>query len=303
MTQALVNGLTLGAVYALVALGYSMVYGILGMINFAHGEIYMLGAFHGILALAFAQHYLANFSPVVCLLGALVLAMLFCGGYGFTLERIAYRPLRHAPVLSPLISAIGMSFLLQNYVMVAQGSGIRGFPMEFGRRLTETRFSAFAGAEFSLLEVFILATSLLCMAGLHLYIYRSKMGKAMRATSQDRRMASLLGVDVDRVISATFIAGSALAAVAGVMVSMYVHAVKFNDGYIMGMKAFTAAVLGGIGNIPGAMLGGVLLGVVENIGIWFLGAGYKDAYSFIVLLLVLIVLPRGILGEQVSDKV
>ncbi len=303
LLQQLINGLTLGAVYALIALGYTMVYGILGLINFAHGEIYMIGAYLGIVLLAVltllgltASHLLLS------LLLVFVVSALICAAYGLTLERIAYRPLRQAPRLSPLISAIGMSIFLQNYVMLAQGSADKVFP----HILPIQELSALGGLggiRITTLQAFIIAASVFLMIGLHLFVRRTRLGKAMRATAQDKRMAGLVGIDIDKVIAITFVIGSGLAAAAGVMVAMYYGSVNFYIGYVAGIKAFTAAVLGGIGNIPGAMLGGLILGLVESLGAAYISSEYKDAFAFLILILVLIIRPTGLLGERVPEKV
>jgi branched-chain amino acid transport system permease protein len=301
--QHLFNGVVQGSIYALVALGYTMVYGILGMINFAHGEVYMIGAYLSILTLAVLTAVgMSQVALPLCLFLAFLTAMVFCAAHGFTIERVAYRPLRQAHILAPLISAVGMSTFLQNYVMLAQGKDKRDFPSAFRELLTGVQFEAL-GARVNLLEVFILAVAIALMVALHFFVTRAKLGKAMRATSQDKKMAGLAGIDVDRVISATFIIGSGLAAAAGLMVSMYEANTRFDRGYMVGLKAFTAAVLGGIGNIPGAMLGGFTLGLVESIGIWQVSPDYKDVYSFVVLIVVLIARPTGLLGERVSEKV
>jgi branched-chain amino acid transport system permease protein len=301
--QHLFNGVVQGSIYALVALGYTMVYGILGMINFAHGEVYMIGAYMSILALAvLTATGVAAVSLPLCLVMAFLAAMLFCAAHGFTVERVAYRPLRKAHLLAPLISAVGMSTFLQNYVMLAQGKDKKDFPSAFRDVLTGAPFEAL-GVRVNLLELFILGVAVALMVGLHLFVSRAKLGKAMRATSQDKTMAGLSGIDVDRVISVTFVIGSSLAAAAGLMVSMYEANTRFDRGYMVGLKAFTAAVLGGIGNIPGAMLGGFLLGLVESVGIWQVSPDYKDVYSFVVLILVLIARPTGLLGERVAEKV
>lgn len=297
--QQLVNGLTLGSVYALIALGYTMVYGILGMINFAHGEIYMIGAYLGIIFLAVltalgltAQH------PVLSVILVFALSALYCGVYGATLERVAYRPLRHAHRLAPLISAIGMSLFLQNYVMLTQGTTDKVFPQLFPVGVGPLG----SVVKVSYVQVFILVTSLILMVGLHLFVVHTRLGKAMRATAQDSRMASLLGVNINQVITVTFVVGSLLAAVAGVMVGLYYGVVNFFIGYGAGIKAFTAAVLGGIGNIPGAMIGGLLLGLVESLGSAYISSEYKDLYAFAVLILVLVLKPSGLLGERVSER-
>ncbi len=297
--QQLINGLTVGGVYALIALGYTMVYGILELINFAHGEIYMLGAYLGIIFFAFfTAAGLTSYSLTLSLVLTIVLSVAFCSAYGFTMERIAYRPLRNAPRLSPLISAIGVSIFLQNYVMLTQGATDKVFPNLFG----EAGFT-FSGLRITYLQVFIIVLSCLLMLSLHLYVTRTKMGKAMRAVAQDKVMASLVGINIDRVISVTFIIGSGLAAVAGIMVAMYYGLVNYSIGYIAGIKAFTAAVLGGIGSIPGAMFGGIFLGLVESIGASYISSEYKDAYAFAVLIVILLIKPSGIFGGTTEEKV
>ena len=300
--QHLVNGLVQGSIYALIALGYTMVYGILGMINFAHGEVYMIGAYLSIITLTvLTAGGLSAISLPLCIVAALLVAMVFCAAHGFTIERVAYRPLRHAHVLAPLISAVGMSTFLQNYVMLAQGKDKKDFPLQFRSFLTQRQLHVF-GARVNLLEIAILVTAVAMMVGLYVFIRKAKLGKAMRATAQDKKMASLAGIDIDMVIAVTFLIGSALAAAAGLMVSMYEANTRFDRGYMAGLKAFTSAVLGGIGNVPGAMLGGFTLGIVESMGIWLISPDYKDVYSFVVLLLVLIVRPAGLLGERAVQR-
>ncbi|MBI2370878.1 MAG: branched-chain amino acid ABC transporter permease [Deltaproteobacteria bacterium] len=297
LLQQLINGLTLGSVYALIALGYTMVYGIIELINFAHGEIYMIGAYMGIVALAAAAALgLSEVSAALTLLGVFGAAMLYCGAYGVTMERVAYRPLRQAPRLSPLISALGMSIFLQNYVMLAQGARDKAFPALIGGGFEV------GPARVTAIQLFIMATSLLLMFLLHTFVRRTRLGKAMRATAQDRRMAALVGINVDQIISVTFLIGSLLAGAAGVMVALYYGLVNFFIGYVAGIKAFTAAVLGGIGNIPGAMLGGLLLGLIESFGAGYISAEYKDVFAFAILVLVLIFRPAGLLGEQVPQR-
>ncbi len=299
LLQQLVNGLTLGSVYALIALGYTMVYGIIELINFAHGEIYMLGAYMGIVAFsALTTLHLTAPDSGATLFLMMIAAMLFCGACGVTVERLAYRPLRNAPRLSPLISALGVSIFLQNFVMLAQGPRDRGFPHLFIRGGID-----FPGGRISSIQIFIMGTSVLMMVGLQLLVRRTRIGKAMRATAQDKQMASLVGIDVDRIISVTFLIGSALAAVAGVMVGMYYGLINFFIGYIAGIKAFTAAVLGGIGSIPGAMLGGLLLGLIEALGAGYISSEYKDVFAFAILVLVLIFRPTGLLGSDISRRV
>ncbi|MBI5198502.1 MAG: branched-chain amino acid ABC transporter permease [Nitrospirae bacterium] len=296
--QQLINGLTLGAVYALIALGYTMVYGILQLINFAHGEVYMLGAYLGIIILGFLTSigFTAISLPLAIII-TLVISMIFCSAYGMTIEKIAYKPLRNAPRLSPLISAIGVSIFLQNFVMLSQGATDRVFPP-----LLNAEGLTFLNARITYLQIFILIASVLMMVGLHLFIMKTKLGKAMRATAQDRKMASLLGIDIDQVISITFIIGSGLAAAAGVMVAMYYGLVNYFIGYVAGIKAFTAAVLGGIGSIPGAMLGGIILGLMEALGASYISSEYKDAFAFGLLIIILILKPEGLLGRRVGDR-
>ncbi len=297
--QQIVNGLTVGGVYALIALGYTMVYGILELINFAHGEIYMLGAYMGIIFFGFFTSIgLTSYSLPLSFVLTLVLSVVFCSAYGFTIERIAYRPLRNAPRLSPLISAIGVSIFLQNYVMLTQGATDKVFPDMLGSAGFDL-----LGARITYLQVLIIVVSFLLMLSLHLYVTRTRMGTAMRAVAQDRMMASLLGINIDSVISMTFIIGSGLAAIAGIMVAMYYGLVNYFIGYIAGIKAFTAAVLGGIGSLPGAMFGGIFLGFVESIGASYISSEYKDAYAFAVLIIVLLIKPSGLFGKNTEEKV
>jgi branched-chain amino acid transport system permease protein len=300
LLQQLINGLTLGAVYALIALGYTMVYGILGLINFAHGEIYMIGAYLGIILLGLLTVVgLTSQHLILSLLLVFLATAAYCGAYGFTLERVAYRPLRQAHRLAPLISAIGMSIFLQNYVMLTQGSADKVFP----HVLPLGSITLGESTPISTIQILILFTSVLLMVALHLFVAKTRLGKAIRATAQDSRMASLVGININGVIAVTFVIGSVLAAAAGIMVAMYYGAVNFFIGYVAGIKAFTAAVLGGIGNIPGAMLGGVLLGLVESLGSSYISSEYKDLYSFVILILVLIFRPTGLLGERITEKV
>jgi branched-chain amino acid transport system permease protein len=297
--QQLINGLTVGGVYALIALGYTMVYGILELINFAHGEIYMLGAYLGIIFFGFfTAAGLTSYSLPLSLLLTFAMAVIFCSAYGFTMEKIAYRPLRNAPRLSPLISAIGVSIFLQNYVMLTQGATDKVFPHLFGT----SGFTLF-NARVTHLQTAIMLASLFLMVSLHLFITKTKMGKAMRAVAQDKVMASLLGINIDSIISLTFIIGSGLAAIAGIMIALYYGLVNYSIGYIAGIKAFTAAVLGGIGSIPGAMFGGLFLGFVESMGASYISSEYKDAYAFLVLIVVLLIKPSGIFGKTTEEKV
>ena len=301
--QQLVNGLTVGSVYALIALGYTMVYGILEFINFAHGEIYMVGAYLGIIAVAVATSLGLGGFPILLLVIAFVFAMAFSASWGVTIERLAYRPLRQAPRLAPLISALGVSIFLQNFVMVTQGTRDKVFRLtEHPLPLTSGSIT-FGSTQISFVQMMIMGTAIFLMILLSLFIGKTKLGKAMRATAQDQKMAYLVGIDINRVISVTFLIGSALGAAAGVMVALYYGLVNFFIGYIAGIKAFTAAVLGGIGNVPGAMLGGIILGLVESFGAGYLSSEYKDVYAFVILVVFLIFRPQGLLGERVSEKV
>lgn len=297
--QQLINGLTLGSVYALIALGYSMVYGILELINFAHGEIYMLGAYLGIIFLAFftATGLTASSLPLALLL-TVVLSVIVCSCYGFTIEKIAYKPLRNAPRLSPLISAIGVSIFLQNYVMLTQGATDKVFPHIFG----VAGFSVFS-VRVTFLQLTIIATSVFLMVLLRFFVRKTRIGTAMRAVAQDKTMAALLGINIDTVISVTFVLGSGLAAVAGLMVATYYGLVNYFIGYVAGIKAFTAAVLGGIGSIRGAMVGGIVLGMIESLGGSYISGEYKDAYAFMILIVILLLKPGGLFGKAELEKV
>jgi len=297
-SQQIINGLTVGGVYALIALGYTMVYGVLELINFAHGEIYMLGAYLGIIFIGiFTTIGLTQYSLPLALLLTLILSVLFCSAYGFTVEKLAYKPLRNAPRLNPLISAIGVSIFLQNYVMLTQGATDKVFP-----HVLQTTSIEFLNITMASLQIFIIITSLFLMAMLHLFIMKTKTGKAMRAVAQDKEMASLLGINIDMIISVTFIIGSGLAATAGLMIAMYYGLVNYSIGYIAGIKAFTAAVLGGIGSIPGAMLGGFILGLIESLGASYLSSEYKDAYAFILLIIILLIKPEGLFSSSGNHR-
>jgi branched-chain amino acid transport system permease protein len=292
--EQILNGLTLGSIYALVALGYTMVYGILLMINFAHSEIFMLGAFagYGVLALVPGLPW-----PVKMAL-AFVLAMVACGGAAVAIEKFAYKPLRKAPRLAPLISAIGVSIVLQNAIFLFHDDFL-GFPSVLP--LHRIEIGQFA---VSTIQIVILISSLSFMGALWLFVNHTRLGNAIRACSQDRDAAELMGIPVNRMISITFFIGASLGAAGGILYSLYYGSIKYNMGFVPGMKAFTAAVLGGIGNIPGAMLGGLLLGVSESLGTAFLPqASWKDVFAFGILIVVLIVRPSGLLGERTAEKV
>jgi branched-chain amino acid transport system permease protein len=300
--QQLIDGLTLGAIYGLIAIGYTMVYGVIGMINFAHGEVYMIGAFVGLIAiLALGSLGVASIPLilVVVILGAMIMA----GLYGWTIERVIYRPLRRAPRLAPLISALGLSIALQQYVQLTQGGRVKTL-----KPLIEGGFRLMRGAggftvQLSFLQIFVFALTILLMAGLTLIIQRTDLGRAQRAVSADPMMAALCGVDVDRVISITFVIGAVLAAVAGIMVVLYYGVIDFFLGFLAGLKAFTAAVLGGVGSLPGALLGGLALGLVESFWSGYADAAYKDVAAYSILVLVLILRPSGLLGRPEIEKV
>jgi len=302
LAQQLINGLTLGAIYALIAIGYTMVYGIIGMINFAHGEIFMIGSF--ITVISFLLCGLMGITAVpLALLVALLVSVGITALYGWTVERIAYRPLRGANRLAPLISAIGMSIFLQNYVQIVQGARVKPLPPLFpgGFNLWE-RADGFV-VSLSYLQLFIIVLTTLIMAGFTWVIHGTALGRAQRATEQDKVMAGLCGINVDRVIALTFLLGAGLAAVAGMMVTLYYGVTDFYMGFLAGMKAFTAAVLGGIGSLPGAMLGGLLIGLIETFWAAYFTSEYKDVAAFSILIVVLIFLPTGLLGRPEVEKV
>jgi len=321
--EQFVNGITLGGMYALIALGYTLVYGILLMINFAHSELFMLGAYVGlgVLTVLTNETFIGNlvektpsmswlvpareffiggpFGIAVLFTIVFLISMLAVGLLGVFIERFAYRPLRHAPRLAPLISAVGVSIFLQNAVLLWVDSKQIPFPSVLG---TTKAFTLF-GVQISALKVFIVVTAVVLMVALDFYVSKSRMGKAMRATSQDREAAGLMGIDINLAIMLAFFIGPALGAVAGVFYGMYYGSIVFNMGFLPGMKAFTAAVLGGIGNLRGAMLGGFVLGIVESLAAGFISTGYKDVIAFMILILVLIFRPGGLLGESVVEKV
>jgi branched-chain amino acid transport system permease protein len=305
LIQQLINGLVLGSIYALVALGYTMVYGILELINFAHGEVTMIGAMVALAVIGALLGQGVNLPGLAIVLAGLVVAIPACMALGFAIERIAYRPLRRAPRLAALITAIGVSIVLQNLAMLVWGKQYVSFPSI----LPTARFEV-AGATITGLQIVIVSLSCVLMAGLWLLVRHTRLGRAMRATAQSPDLAGLMGINADTIISITFVIGAALAAVAGVMVSAYYGLAHYHMGFLLGLKAFTAAVLGGIGNIAGAMLGGILLGVIESFGagyigdltFGFLGSHYQDVFAFFVLILVLVLRPSGLLGERVGER-
>lgn len=299
--QQLINGMTLGSIYGLIAIGYTMVYGIIGMINFAHGEIYMIGAFIAIITFLALGLIGVTWLPLVLAL-MLVSSMLFTAVYGWALERVAYRPLRGAPRLAPLISAIGMSIFLQNYVQILQGARVKPMQPVLSGGIVLMRRDDFV-VYLSYLQMSMIAITVVLMAIFWLVIGRTSLGRAQRACEQDRAMAALVGVDVNKTIALTFVMGAALAAVAGMMVTLYWGVIDFFIGFLAGLKAFTAAVLGGIGSLPGAMLGGLLIGLIEAFWSGYFSVEYKDVASFTVLVLVLIFMPYGLLGTPEIEKV
>ncbi|MGO2354123.1 MAG: ABC transporter permease subunit [Marinomonas foliarum] len=298
--QQLVNGLTLGSVYGLIAIGYTMVYGIIGMINFAHGDVYMVSAYITAIAIAILTFFGIESFPII-IVGTLFLTVAVTGAYGWVIERIAYRPLRSSSRLAVLISAIGMSLILQNYVQLSQGANQQGVPTLLTGAI---RFSVGDGfVQITYMKLFILFVSLLGMGVLTYVIQKTKLGRMCRATQQDRKMASILGIDTDKVISTVFVIGAVMAALAGVLVTLDYGAFDFYVGFIIGIKAFTAAVLGGIGSLPGAMLGGLILGLSEALFAGLISSDYKDVFSFSLLVLILIIRPSGLLGKPEVEKV
>ena len=305
LIQQIMNGLVLGSVYALVALGYTMVYGILQLINFAHGEVLMIGAMVALMVLKLINQFAPDLPGVVQLIIATAVAVPVCMVLSAIIERIAYRPLRNAPRLAPLITAIGVSIVLQTLAMIIWSPNPRVFP-----DLLPTTPFEIGGALLAPKHLLILVVATLSMALLLALVYRTRLGRAMRAVSENPKIAALMGVNPDAVIAATFMLGAALAAIAGVLVAMNYNIAHFTMGFLLGLKAFTAAVLGGIGNLAGAVVGGLLLGVIESLGAGyigdltggFLGSHYQDIFAFAVLILVLVFRPSGLLGERVADR-
>lgn len=298
--QQLVNGLALGSIYGLIAVGYTMVYGIIGMINFAHGDVYMVSAYITAICIAVLSYFGIS-SALFLIVITLIVTMFIVSLYGWSIERIAYKPLRNSPRLAPLISAIGVSLVLQNYVQVSQGARTQAVPtllpgaFRFG---TEEDFF-----QITYIQVLLVIVSLLSMVLLTYIIQKTSLGRQCRAVQQDPKMAAILGINTDRIISIVFILGAAMAAIAGVLVTLNYGSFDFSIGFITGVKAFTAAVLGGIGSLPGAMLGGIILGMSESLFSGFVNTDYKDVFAFSLLVLVLIFRPSGLLGKPAVEKV
>jgi branched-chain amino acid transport system permease protein len=303
--QQLINGLTLGSIYGLIAIGYTMVYGIIGMINFAHGDIFMVGSFIALATFLALVAIGITALPLILFLTLLV-SMLFTSAWGWTVERLAYRPLRGSFRLAPLITAIGMSIVLQNFVQITQGARVKPLPPQIqgGVTLIEgVTENGTIAVQLSYMQMIIIFTTLALMIGFSLLISKTSLGRSQRACEQDQKMAALLGVNVDRTISLTFVMGAALAAVAGFMFLLLYGVIDFYIGFLAGVKAFTAAVLGGIGSLPGAMLGGLLIGLIEVFWSGYFSVEYKDVAAFSILVIVLIFMPSGLLGKPEVEKV
>ena len=292
--QQLINGVTLGSVYALIALGYTMVYGIIQLINFAHGEFFAAGGYVGVI---FMSYLLSKGAPTwVCLSGSLVLAMAYCAMLAIAVEKVAYKPLRDSSRLAVLLSALGMSIFLQNGLMLTQGVYDKAYPTELAQGGFE-----FGNVMFSYMQLFIVSLTAFLLVALNFLVFKTRTGKAMRATAQDKVMSALVGISSNRVISITFALGAGLAAAAGIMVGLYYGSVRYDMGFVPGIKAFAAAVLGGIGNITGAMIGGFIIGMVEIFAAGYISGEYKDVFAFAILIGVLYFRPSGIMGENIDD--
>jgi branched-chain amino acid transport system permease protein len=300
--QQLINGITLGSIYGLIAIGYTMVFGIIGMVNFAHGDVFMLSAFIALMVFLIVTTWLGIASVTIALICMLIVGMILTGAWNWAIEKVAYRPLRGSFRLAPLISAIGVSITLSNFVQVAQDPRNKPIPP-----IVRDVFTLYQGrtssVTVSLKQIIIVALTAALLAVFWYVVQKTPLGRAQRACEQDRKMAALVGVDVDRTISLTFVIGAALAAVAGTMFLMFYGVVNFSDGFSPGIKAFTAAVLGGIGSLPGAVLGGILIGLIEALWSAYFSTDYKDVAAFSILAIVLIFLPQGILGRPDVEKV
>ncbi|MDD2868496.1 branched-chain amino acid ABC transporter permease [Neomegalonema sp.] len=295
--QQTINGVTLGSVYGMIAIGYTMVYGIIGMINFSHGDVFMLGTFAALIMFLILTSLVAGMGVAAMLLVMMATAIVMSSLWSWVIERIAYRPLRGSFRLAPLITAIGMSIVLSNFIQVTQGPRNKPIPPMV------TEVYAIAGVTISLKQILIVLITVVMMTAFWYIVTKTSLGRAQRATEQDRKMAALLGIDVDRTISITFVMGASLAGVAGTMYLMYYGVATFSDGFIPGVKAFTAAVLGGIGSLPGALLGGLLIGLIESLWSAYFSIAYKDVATFSILAIVLIFKPSGLLGRPEIEKV
>lgn len=301
--QQLINGITLGSIYGLIAIGYTMVFGIIGMVNFSHGDIFMVSAFVALIVFLIVTTWLGLSSMFLALVIMLVVSMAVTGLWSWTIEKLAYRPLRGSFRLAPLISAIGMSLVLSNFVQVAQDPRNKPVPPMFTDVIQLATSAEGFNAVLSYRQIAIVIITTVLLAAFWYMVQKTSLGRAQRACEQDRKMAALLGIDVDRTISATFVIGAALAAVAGSMYLMYYGVISYQDGFIPGVKAFTAAVLGGIGSLPGAVLGGLLIGLIETFFSGYFSLAYKDVAAFSILAIVLIFMPQGILGRPEVEKV
>jgi branched-chain amino acid transport system permease protein len=301
--QQLINGLTLGSIYGLIAIGYTMVFGIIGMVNFAHGDVFMLSAFISLIFFLILTTWLGITSVALALLVVLVIGMALTSLWGWAVERLAYRPLRGSFRLAPLISAIGVSIALSNFVQVAQGARNKPTPPMVRDVIVLFESDKGYAVALSYKQIIIMIVTAVLLAVFWYIVQNTALGRAQRACEQDRRMAALLGIDVDRTISLTFVIGAALAAVAGTMYLLYYGVVSFADGFVPGVKAFTAAVLGGIGSLPGAVLGGLIIGLIETLWSAYFSIEYKDVAAFSILAIVLVFMPSGILGRPEVEKV
>jgi branched-chain amino acid transport system permease protein len=301
--QQLINGITLGSIYGLIAIGYTMVFGIIGMVNFAHGDVFMVSAFIALITLLVLTTWLGIGSVLLALLIVLIVAMLLTSLVNWTIERVAYRPLRGSFRLAPLISAIGMSIFLSNFVQVAQGPRFKSVPVSLSEVVVLISDPDGYDVAVSYKQLVVWAVTAVLLLAFWYVVSRTALGRAQRACEQDQKMAALLGIDVDRTVSITFVIAAALAAVAGTMYLMYYGVVSFADGFVPGVKAFTAAVLGGIGSLPGAVLGGLLIGLIETMWSAYVSSDYKDVAAFSILAITMIFLPQGILGRPDVEKV
>jgi branched-chain amino acid transport system permease protein len=300
--QQLINGITLGSIYGLIAIGYTMVFGIIGMVNFAHGDVFMVSAFIGLIMLLILTTWLGMASVALALFIVLIVAMVFTSLVNWVIERVAYRPLRGSFRLAPLISAIGMSIFLSNFVQVTQGPRNKSVPPLLQDVIVVMEGHGY-DVTISYRQIIIWSVTAVLLAAFWYLVSKTSLGRAQRACEQDQKMAALVGVDVDRTISITFVIGAALAAVAGTMYLMYYGVVNFSDGFVPGIKAFTAAVLGGIGSLPGAVIGGILIGLIETMWSAYFSIDYKDVAAFSILAITLIFLPQGLLGRPEVEKV